>query len=112
MDSVVVAEFGKGEPFNPIVLTFIDIDAKVLFNLLVYTLCLAISLRMESRGRRCLNAKEMIKFAHECGNKGRTTIADDLFREPMVTPDVVAEDFREAEGISFSVKRDCMHTFG
>jgi hypothetical protein len=47
---VVVLEFGEGEEFKPVVLLLIDEDMEVLFELLVDSLCLSITLRVVCGG--------------------------------------------------------------
>jgi hypothetical protein len=41
---IVVAELSQGKPLRPVILSIIDEEAKVLFNLLVKSLCLTIGL--------------------------------------------------------------------
>ncbi len=54
MNSVIMREFGKREPITPVCLSVIDEDSKILFDLLVNSFSLSISLWVEGCGRvRC-----------------------------------------------------------
>jgi hypothetical protein len=52
VDVTVVLELGEWKEISPVVLPLVDEEPEVLFQLLVHSLRLAISLRMVSRGRR------------------------------------------------------------
>src|SRR3981189_653253 len=57
VNSIVMGEFGDGKPLNPVILTMVNKDMKILFKFLINTFCLTISLRMVSCRRSGLDTK-------------------------------------------------------
>ncbi len=77
MNSVIVCEFGEGEPVAPVGLSVVDEDPEILLNLLVYSFCLAVCLRMEGGRHVHRDVEHFIEFLHELGDKLRSPIRDD-----------------------------------
>ena len=60
MNVIVVLEFCKGEQFVPVVLPLVDKDTKVLFQFLVNSFRLSVTLRVVSGGSCQFNSKESV----------------------------------------------------
>ena len=45
LDLIIVAELSKEQPFYPAILVEVDKEPQILFDFLIYALCLAIGLR-------------------------------------------------------------------
>ena len=77
---VVVLEFSQREEVSPVVLSLVDEDAKVLFQLLVDPFCLAISLGVIcSRGSQ-FDTEHPVELSGELGYKLRSTVRYNLPR--------------------------------
>ena len=69
----------------------IDEKVQILFNLLIDTLCLSISLRMVCSGGIGFDAREPIEFVTEEGLVLAASVADEFARFPVKFEDVVTE---------------------
>src|SRR3981189_1452729 len=69
MNSIVMGEFGDRKPLNPVILTMVNKDAKILLKFLVDTFCLTISLWMVSCRCSGLDTKKAIEFSHNLRRK-------------------------------------------
>ncbi len=74
VDSVVMCELCERQPVGPVILSIVNEDPKILFDLLVNSFGLAIRLRMP--GGRCIrgDVEESVEFFHELGDKLRSSI--------------------------------------
>src|SRR6266481_5746407 len=82
MDLVIVGELSYQDPLVPVVLSLVDKEPEELFNLLVDTLGLAISLQVI--GCRCgnLDSEYLTESAHELGDELHSPVTD--FLPPVV----------------------------
>ena len=74
VNMVVVCELCHGQPVILIILSFTHKDSQILLQLLVDALSLTISLGVVCCGCCNFDIEEAIEFAHELGNKLRSTI--------------------------------------
>ena len=66
---IIILKLGQRQQVIPIVLPLINKEMKVLFQLLVDFLCLAIALWVVCSCHRKLDAEELMEFSGELGNK-------------------------------------------
>ncbi len=74
MDSVVVHEFCEWQPISPVVLSIVNKDSEIFFNLLVNSFCLAVCLRMPGSRSIRRDVQESVELFHELGDKLRTSV--------------------------------------
>ncbi|KAG5348756.1 hypothetical protein C0989_008455 [Termitomyces sp. Mn162] len=88
VNMIVVLEFGIGEEFVLVILALIAEEVEILFQLLVYTLRLAIGLRMVGSGGVELYSEQLVELAGELHHKLWSLIQDIGVREAMELPDI------------------------
>ena len=66
---VIVLKLGQWQQVIPIILSFINKEVKVLFQLLIDSLCLAITLQVICSCHSKLDAEESVEFSGEFGNE-------------------------------------------
>ncbi len=106
VDAIVVGKLSKGEPIAPVGLSIVDKDVEILFNLLVDSLCLSISLGVEHSGGVRHDVKHPIEFLHELGDKLGSLVGDHGHGHAMSCVDVVSKDSGPSFGGEFSVASD------
>ena len=89
---VIVLEFCQWKEVYPVVLLLIDKDPEVLFQLLVHSFCLSITLRMVSSGGSQMDSKHAVQFFGELSHKLWTSVRDNLTGESMVSPDMLNKE--------------------
>ena len=67
---------------------FVNKEVKVLFQLLVDSLCLTITLWVVCSCRGKLDSEEPIELLGELSNELRSSVRDNLFGKAMMFPDV------------------------
>jgi hypothetical protein len=87
-DSIIDSEFGKREPFHPILLTVVDIMAQVLLKVCIRNLSLAIRFRVEGCGEVNRDTEAVTDSFPEFRNKETPTVRDNRVRKTMKLPDV------------------------
>lgn len=92
IDSVVVRELGESEPFRPIILIAVAIDAQESFDFLVHLFGLAVGLRMVGRGRIVFDTEKAKEFLRRLGHEASVAVRDDFLGGAGVAEDVVAEE--------------------
>ena len=112
MDMIVVLKFSKWQQIMPVILPFIDKHPEVLVQFLIDPFCLAVGLGVPSSSRRYFDSKKSVKLLCESGYKLRASVRDNLFREPVVFPDMVHEEPSQAFGREGSVCWDDVHSLG
>ena len=65
MDVVVILKFRKGEKVVPIILSLINKKVEKLFQFLVNSFCLSISLRVVCSSGSQLDSEKSVEFVHE-----------------------------------------------
>ncbi len=103
MDLIVVGKLHKGEPVNPVILSVIDEDLEVFFNLLVNLFGLAVGLQVESHGGILRDVEHSVEFLHEVGYELRSSVRDDNLRHTMSCVYVVMKDSGPSFGREFDV---------
>jgi hypothetical protein len=92
VDVVVILELGKWKKVHPVVLCLIDKKAEVLFQFLIDSLSLAISLWVEGGRRSEFDAEHAVKLTSELGNKLWSSVRYDSAGQSMVSPDMLEEE--------------------
>ncbi len=89
MDLIVVREFCERQPVGPIILSIVNEDSEILFDLLVNSFSLAIRLGMP--GGRCVwrDVEQSVEFLHELGDELRASVGDDDLWHSMLRVDVI-----------------------
>ncbi|KAG5333759.1 hypothetical protein C0989_004951 [Termitomyces sp. Mn162] len=88
VNMVVVLEFGIGEEFVPVILALVAEEVEILFQLLVYMLCLAIGLWMVGSGGVELYSKQLVELLGELHHELQSPIQDVGIREAVELPNV------------------------
>jgi len=88
VDVVVVGELCEWKERVPVVLSFPDKDAYVLFQFLVNPFGLSVSLRMIGGRRGGFDPEQSVEFLHEQGDELWPSIGDNLAREAVEFPDI------------------------
>ncbi|KAG5349075.1 hypothetical protein C0989_006170 [Termitomyces sp. Mn162] len=126
VNMVVVLEFGVGEELVPVILALVAEEAEILFQLLVYTLYLAIRLWMVGSGGVELYSKQPVELAGELCHKLWPLIQNIGVREAVKLPDIspvqVCSTHGRAGGVGWNEVRslaiqvyyhhDCIVTVG
>ena len=87
MNPIIVGELGNGNPFIPVVLLSVDEESKELFDFLVDSFGLSISLRVVGRRGCNFDPKELAESSHEV--RLGSLIADDFLGKAVELPDIV-----------------------
>src|SRR5882762_1554757 len=85
----VVSEFSSGEVVSPVILMNRAVSMKILFQFLVNTFGLTISLGVISCAHGLLDIEEFAEFSGEGGGELRATIGDKILREAEALPDII-----------------------
>ncbi|KNZ76401.1 hypothetical protein J132_10511, partial [Termitomyces sp. J132] len=88
VNMVVVLEFGIRKEFVPVILVLVAEEAEILFQLLVYILCLAIGLWMVGSGGVELYSKQSVELAGELHHELQSPIQDIGIGEAMELSDI------------------------
>jgi hypothetical protein len=113
MVGVVVAELGDRKEAFPVVLLVVTVHADVLFDELVDSFGLTISLRVEGGRHVDLSAKKALKGAPKFAVEDRTAIGDDIVGCTVSADDIVEVESSDRRCIaSFFLERDEMGVFG
>lgn len=64
-DFVVVAEFGKGQEVEPVVLLIVAISSEVLFKNSIDPFCLTVCLRVKGCRKKLLDLEDLAEFSSE-----------------------------------------------
>jgi hypothetical protein len=91
VDVVVISELSEGEELVPIILSLIDEESKELFELLVDSFSLSISLGVVGGRGGKLDTSEEIELVSELSDELGAMIGDDSQRCSMQLPDMVEE---------------------
>jgi hypothetical protein len=92
--TVIEDEFGGGEMSNPIVVSSVDKESKVLLHLLVCAFSLSIRLGVV-RSRECMSdAESSVESLHESGGELWTTVGNDLRGYAMESEDFAVVNVR------------------
>src|SRR5277367_3342273 len=86
---VVVRKFGERQEIRPIVLLIVAIDAEILFDGLVHTFSLTVSLGVESRRQSTLQIHHGCKRIPKMRCEDRSTVGDKRFRDAVQANDVI-----------------------
>jgi len=86
MNLVVVLEFYKWQEPHPIILSLVGEESNILFQFLVDSFHLSVSLRVVDCGGCQLNSKQPVEFLGEFCYKLGTSIGDDFPRETVMFP--------------------------
>ena len=98
MNMVVVLEFCKGQQVFPIILAFIHKESDILFEFLVNTLSLAISLGMVRCGGCQLDAQQAVELPCEVSHKLGPSIGKNIVRKTMQLPDIAQVEASRPQG--------------
>jgi hypothetical protein len=90
MYRVVLGELCCGQPFFPVILTKFDEYLKVLFNILIHSFCLTVSLGMIGSGGIFFGAENCEKFFDIFRHESGVSIMDDLTGESMIVYDSIS----------------------
>ncbi|KNZ74854.1 hypothetical protein J132_05852 [Termitomyces sp. J132] len=88
MNMVIILEFSIGEEFVPVILALVVKEAEILFQLLVYTLHLAIGLWMVGSSCVELYSKQLVELAGELHYELWFPIQDIGIGEAVELPDI------------------------
>ncbi|KNZ78834.1 hypothetical protein J132_09761, partial [Termitomyces sp. J132] len=88
MNMVVVLEFSIGEEFVPVILVLVAEEVEILFQLLVYMLCLAIGLWIVGSGGVELHSEQSVELVGELHYELQSPIQDIGIGEAMELLDV------------------------
>ena len=102
MWSVVVRELSDGEEVWPVVLLIGTIAAKVAFERLVRSFCLAVSFGMISRGKLQLHVQTSSERSNEVGSEQGTSIGDYVGGDTMFRKDVEEIELGKAFGLEIT----------
>jgi hypothetical protein len=80
VDVVVILELSQGEEISPVILPLVHEDPQVLFQLLVNSFSLPVTLWVIGSSGRQFDTKQPVKFPGELGHKLRLTIGHDFTR--------------------------------
>ena len=86
---VVVRKFGERQEIRSIVLLIVAIDAEILFDGLVHTFSLTVSLGMKCRRQSTLQIHHGCKRIPEMRREDRSTVGDKRFRDAVQANDVI-----------------------
>jgi hypothetical protein len=95
---VVVLEFCQWQEVYPVILPLVDEEAKVLFQFLIDTFRLPVTLWMIGRGSGDLNSENVVEFPCEFCHELRTSVRHHLPRKSVVLPDVLDEQPGGSDG--------------
>ena len=84
MRSIVVRELSDGEEVWPVVLLIGTIAAKIAFERLIYSFCLAVRFGMISRGKLQLHVQSSSERSDEVGSEQGTSIGDYVGGDTML----------------------------
>ncbi|KNZ81600.1 hypothetical protein J132_11232, partial [Termitomyces sp. J132] len=88
VNMVVVLEFGIRKEFVPVILVLVAEEAEILFQLLVYTLCLAVRLWVVGSGGVELYSEQSVELLGELCHELWSPIQDVGIGEAMELPDI------------------------
>jgi hypothetical protein len=89
MFSIIVAELCNRKPFIPIVLTLIDEDTKILFDVLVHLFHLSIGDQMEGSGSVLFDTQKIEQGLDVFVDESCVMIMYDLLRKSMIMEDLI-----------------------
>jgi hypothetical protein len=92
--AVIEDEFGGGEMSNPIVVSSVDEESKVLLHLLVRAFGLSIRLGVVRNRERMSDAESLVESFHESGGELGTTVGNDLRGYAMESEDFAVVNVR------------------
>src|ERR1700746_858329 len=96
---IIVGELSQRQPVCPVILVVAHKNPEVGLNLLVYSLCLPVHLRVVCSGGAESDVKEPRQFLREVRYESTPSIADDSLRKSMVPPDMLKEQACNSCGI-------------
>src|SRR5277367_930724 len=86
---IVVRKLSEGQEIRPIVLLIVAIDAEILFDGLVHTFSLTVSLGMKCCRQSTLQIHHGCKRIPEMRREDRSTVGDNRFRDAVQANDVI-----------------------
>jgi hypothetical protein len=97
---VVGREFGKVQPFGPIILETVDVHPEVLLHYRVDSLRLTVSLGVKGCGKSSINSKAAAEASPEVGCELQSSVRYDGQWQPMQPEYMLQEEVGEFGGIN------------
>ena len=108
----VILELSKREEVHPVNLPLVDEEAKVLFQLLVDSFRLAVSLWVEGCSRGKLDSKKAVELASKLGYELRSSVRHHSARQAEMPPDMLKEEASGSSSCEGGQGRDEVHSLG